>query len=280
MKQKRIPLGMFLVSVLLVIIYYSTFIWLYERFSAADSYYSHGFLVPFICGFLIWQKKDKLRNMKADSSISGLILLILGLVMQVLSVVLGVYLISEVSLMLVLFGLVLYLFGSKIKNEVALALLFMLFMFPIPMFLINYITFPLRMLVTTTAVFSLEKLGLPVMRNGFEIIFPDSSLVVGTPCSGLRSQISFIALSYLFAYFLNTDMKRRVFLFAMAAPVAIFTNFLRIMSLSLVAFVYGEAPATEGFFHDFSGIMVFVIGFALLAGLRSALECHDLKENI
>ena len=151
-----------LVLILIILIYHSTFVWLSERFAAPDSYYSHGFLVPFIVAFLIWRKRDIFMVTTFDSARMGLVLLLLGLFSQIVSVVVEVYLISEFSLLLVIFGLTFYLFGKKIGKELLLPLSFLIFMIPIPMFLINHITFPMRMMVTKSTVTILSILSLPI----------------------------------------------------------------------------------------------------------------------
>lgn len=272
MRNHKFYLGLCLALTLVTAIYYSTFVWLSERFLEPDSYYSHGFLVPLITAFLIWQKRKRLNTVSFEPSASGLILLVSGLILQIAGVVLEVYLVSLFSLLMIIFGITFYLFGRKIGKEVSLPLVFLIFMVPIPMFIINHISFPMRQFVTGSAVFTLDKLGLPVTRRGFEIIFPNALLSVDTPCGGLRSLITFLALGFLFAYFLNRARKNKIVLFLMAIPIAFASNYLRIILLSLVAFIYGANTATDGFVHDFSGIMVFVVGFMLLAIARNILS--------
>jgi exosortase len=237
-----------------------------------DSYYSHGFLIPFVTVFLIWQKKDKLRTLAPESSSLGIILIAIGLLMQIVSVITEVYLVSEISLLLNIFGVVLFLFGKKTCRELFFPLAFLTFMIPIPMFLINQISFPMRLIVTNSVVFTLTKFGLPINQKGFEIIFPNTTLVVDTPCSGLRSLIAFLALGSLFAYFFRGALKKKILLLLMAIPIAFITNFLRIAFLSLTAFVYGAHVATKSVYHDLSGIFVFVIGIILFNIIRGILN--------
>ena len=184
------------ILLLVTIIYYSTFVWLSERFLEPDSYYSHGFLVPLVTAFLIWQKRKKLTTISFEPSASGFILLVSGLILQLAGVVLEVYLVSLSSLLMIIFGITFYLFGRKVGKEVLPPLVFLIFMVPVPMFIINYISFPMRQFVTGAVVFTLDKLGLPVMQRGFEIIFPNALLSVDTPCGGLKSLITFLALGF------------------------------------------------------------------------------------
>lgn len=267
--------GNFLYLCLILLIFFifrDTFFWLYERFAAPDSYYSHGFLVPLVTGLLIWQKRKKLNTIGFEHSALGFVLLASGLILQLASVVLEVYLPSLFSLLMIIFGITFYLFGRKAGKEALAPMTFLIFMVPVPMFIINYISFPMRQFVTGAAVFTLDKLGLPVTRRGFEIIFPNALLSVDTPCGGLRSLITFLALGFLFAYFLSGAMKKKIALFLTAIPIAFASNYLRVILLSLVAFIYGAQAATDGFVHDFSGIMVFAAGFMLLTITRNILN--------
>lgn len=263
-----------LIFVLFIFIYHNTLVWLYERYSLVDGDYSHGPLIPFISLFLIWQKRSKIKINSLDRSWLGLALLIGGLLLQIVSSVTEVYLISEVSMFFVIFGMSLYLFGISVVKEIWFALTFLGFMFPIPTFLTNYLTFPLRQILTRLAVAIMSALGVPVAHRGFEIIFPNSSLLIDTPCSGLRSLIAFLALGSLFAHFLHAHKFKKITLIIFSIPIAFLSNLLRILMLSIVTFIYGARFATKGFFHTFSGIMVFVFGFALLMALRRMLECR------
>lgn len=272
MRNCKFYLGLCLALTLVSAIYHSTFVWLSERFLEPDSYYSHGFLVPLVTAFLIWQKRKKLNTIGFEPSALGFILLVSGLMLQLVSVVLEVYLVSLLSLLMIIFGMTFYSFGKKVGKEILLPLAFLIFMVPVPMFIINYLSFPMRQFVTGAVVLTLDKFGLPVTRRGFEIIFPNALLSVDTPCSGLRSLITFLALSSLFAYFLNGAWKNKITMFFAAIPIAFVSNYLRIILLSLVAFIYGANAATDGIVHDFSGIMVFAVGFILLSIVRNILN--------
>ena len=116
-------------------------------------------------------------------------------------------------------------------------------------------------------------LGIPVVREGFQLHFISSSLVIGNPCSGLRSLLALMALGSLFAHLYKGALWKRLVLFAATIPIALFSNILRVTALSLVAGHYGSDAAT-GIVHDVSGIFVFVIALVLLFGLGRLLEWH------
>jgi len=130
----------------------------------------------------------------------------------------------------------------------------------------------MRFAATDLVVMTLKVFEFPIQKRGFEILFPRDTLLVDTPCSGIRSLIAFLALGALFAYFLTGSKKMKIFLFLMALPVSFLSNYLRILFLSLIAYVYGAKIATETFLHDFSGVMVFVVGFIFFKFLWGLLS--------
>jgi exosortase len=262
---------------LFVYIYRETISWLFERYLAEDTYYSHGFLVPFVSGWLIWLKRQELYAIKITSSRWGLALIVISLVIHLFSTLLGVYFVSGFSIMILILGLCLFLFGRNITDRVLFALLFLIFMFPLPLVAINSISFPMKMFVTKSVVFILKNIfNLPLYSQGFEIIFPHDSLIVENPCSGLRSLIVIVALTSIFCFFLKASRIRKILFFCLAFPIAFITNLVRVLLLALGAYIYGS-NAIKGFFHDFSGYFVFILAFFILTILSKRLQCVKLK---
>ena len=134
----------------------------------------------------------------------------------------------------------------------------------------------MKMLVAKSGTLIVSLLGIPIHREGFHIIIPAGDLLVGNPCSGLRSLISFLALGALFAYMINTSTLKKWVLFISAVPVALLSNIVRVPILILISHYWGlEAAAPESFWHDASGILVFVIGFFLLFSFGKAFEINE-----
>ena len=208
--KKNIILQIAIIIVLTGVLYYSTFGWLYDRYVSSDSYYSHGFLIPFISAFLIWLKRDDLKKIKQEYCSLGLFIVLFSMIIHFMSVLAEVFFVSGFSLFLLITGISLYLYGKKITKKILFPLIFLIFMFPLPMVAINGISFPMKMFATKSAVFILKNIfNLSMQNEGFHIIFPKSSLVVGNPCSGLRSLISMLALGSIFAYFLKSSILKK-----------------------------------------------------------------------
>lgn len=267
-----------LIVSLLIAIYVPTFISLGHKYLAADSYYSHGFLVPLVSAYLIWSKRRKIQALLpgAQSARSGLILLAAGLLLHLISTALRLNFGSYLSLPIVLAGLELYLFGKTIFRLLLFPLVFLIFMIPLPNVIIIAISFKMKMLAAQIACGAVSMMGIPIIRDGSTIYLPAGSLVVGDPCSGLKSLISLVALGVVFTQFTNARAFKKNILCLSAIPIAIISNVLRIILLILAAYVYGEKTAL-GFFHDFTGMLVFIFAFIGLVTVVRLLKCQIIK---
>jgi exosortase len=254
-----------LVLALFAMAYHSTLVWMYLRFIGSDSYYSHGFLIPLVSAFLVWQKRTELKNMSAESSLWGLAFVLFAALLHIFGTILYIFSISGVSIFFLILGGTLFLFGKKIVRAVLFPLLFLLFMFPAPEAFIGAVSFPMKMLVAQVGVWIVGLMGIPVFREGFIITIPGGSLLVGNPCSGLRSLIAFLALGAVFAFLTDIPLTRKGVLFLLAVPVALLSNMLRVPILILISNYWGFSVAEPGsFLHEASGVFVFILGFGLL----------------
>jgi len=250
-----------LVTFLLLLAYWPTAVWMKVRFLEADTYYSHGFLVPLVFLFLIWNKRKELKACKIAPLNSGLFLLIPALLMHLIAYRWNINFISGFTLIVVLFGLSLYMYGKEVTRKAAFAICFLVFMIPLPQVFIIHISFKMKLFAAQVATSLIKLIGIPSVRAGSIVYLPNTFMTVGDPCSGLRSLISLTALGALFAYLAKISSIRKFVLFLVSIPLALVANIMRIVLLLIVAFIYGSEVAT-GWFHDFSGILLF--GFAFL----------------
>lgn len=252
-------------SVFFIAGHYDTFIWMYERFLAEESYYSHGFLIPFIVMYLISIHREELFKLPVTGSKWGLLIIIFSVLMHIFGTVVYIFSISGFSIWLFIFGSVLFLFGWAVTRAVLFPLIFLLFMFPLPIAIISSISFPLKMIVANLGTNIVAMLGIPVYQEGFNISIPQGDLLVGNPCSGLRSLIAFLALGFLFAYLSDLSAVKKVVLFLLTIPIAIFSNLIRVPILIIWSYKWGlESAAPDTFVHTGSGILVFLIGMFFL----------------
>jgi exosortase len=258
-------------ATLTAIAYIPTFIWMYDRWVAHDTYYSHGFLVPFISLFLIWLKRESLSKIEIKPSTLGWLFFLPGIITHVLSAKLQVYFTSGFSLIAVLIGLILLFFGKKILKQILFPVLFLVFMVPAPLVAISNTSFRLKIFASQVATKLINMMGVPAIREGSVIRTMHAQMVVEDPCSGIRSLIALIALGCLMAYFSNISKTKKVIIFLSSIPIAIATNVIRIVALSLASEMYGTKFAM-GWFHDTMGILVFVFAFFGLSIVAKLLE--------
>jgi len=258
-------------AVLLAWLYQPSFAWMVDRWSARDSYYAHGFLIPLVAGFWIWQKRSVLAECEIKPSALGIPVLAAAAVFQVIACVLRIYFVSSFSFVLLLTGLVLGLAGTRVFSKIWFPVFFLSLMVPLPLLTISEITLHMKFFVSELAVHCLNAIGLASHRDGSYVLTPNAVLLIGDPCSGLRSFLAFLCLGFVFAYGGRTAWWGKIVLVVSGLPLAVFSNLLRVFGLALIAEVYGQ-EAAGGKIHDASGIVVFVIAFAMFMALRQKLE--------
>jgi len=270
MKNKNF-IRLIILSALTIIAYIPTFIWMVDRWTETDTYYSHGFLVPLIAGFIIWQKREELKKIRIKPSNLGWAFFIPGILIHAVSALWRVYFTSGFSLILVIVGIVLLALGKDFLRHLMFSILFLLFMIPLPLIAIANLSFKLKIFAAQISTIIINKIGIPAIRDGSVIKTAHSYLVVEDPCSGIRSLIALIALGALISYFSKVSKPKKAVLFLSSIPIAVSSNIIRIVSLSLVSEMYGAKLAT-GLFHTIMGVLVFVFAFAGLLLIEKMVE--------
>ena len=148
---------------------------------------------------------------------------------------------------------------------------FLLFMIPIPAIVLNQITFPLQLLASRTAAHTLPVLGVPVLREGNIIQLPAMALEVAEACSGIRSLMSLATLAIIYGYLLEPRVSIRWILALASIPIAVIANSFRIIGTGLLV-QYWDPEKAQGFFHVFSGWLIFVVSLIMLFLLHRALQ--------
>lgn len=256
---------------LLLLTYFPTFIWMWDRWFARDSYYSHGILIPAVSLALIWAKRDELKQIRPGSSRWGIFFIALGLFIHIVSSLPQVFFPSGFSILLSVFGIVLYCYGTEIFKKILFPLAFLFFMIPMPQIIVVNLSFKMKLFAATIATNILNSMGLLAIQQGSTIVMRHAHVVVDDVCSGLRSLISLMALGCLFAYWLKAPTYKRVILFLTTIPIAIITNVCRVVVLSTISEIWGPEYA-DGFVHDVTGYMVFVLAFIMLYAMGRIIE--------
>jgi exosortase len=243
-----------------------------------DPNFSHGLIVPVFSAYLIWEKRNDLKPFSCrDSAFSGLLILFAGAVLLVIGKAGGEYFTMRLSLVLVIGGLFRVVFGKDGFRRCLFPLGFLLFMIPIPYILYDGIAFPLKMVASWIGEHSLRSIGVPVFREGNIISLPTMVLEVADACSGIRSLFSLLAVASVAAYLGSRTIIVRTMVVISAVPIAVVTNSTRIVGTG-VFIDLGYPQLAQGFFHTFSGWLIFLGGFALI--LATTLVGSHLESRL
>ncbi|HEX6803399.1 MAG TPA: exosortase/archaeosortase family protein [Terriglobales bacterium] len=260
--------------------------WIYApilyRLSAqwrSDPNFSHGFFVPIFCLFVVWQDRQKLLAMRRAPSNWGLPLIFLSLCTLILGVFGAELFLSRLSLLLLGAGLIIFFLGLQFFRALLFPLVFLVLMIPIPAIVFNQITFPLQILASKLSAWLLPVLGVPVLREGNIIVLPAMPLEVADACSGIRSLMTLTTLTIMYGYLLEPRVVVRVLLALAAIPIAVIANGFRIVGTGLLV-QYWDPDKAQGFFHEFSGWLIFVVSLLMLFFLHRLLMAVLRKREV
>lgn len=228
-----------------------------------DDNYSHGFLIPPLAAYFVWERRNRLARAVRRPSLWGLALVLASLGVLVAGVLGVEFFLTRASLIGVIAGSVVFLAGWSHLRILSFPLAFLLLMIPLPALIFNQIAFPLQLFASKFGTNVLQYCSVPVLREGNVIVLASTRLEVAEACSGIRSLISLLTLGIIFGYFTDRRLPVRVVIALSTIPIAIFANGLRVAGTGLAAHYYGP-EAAEGFFHSFSGWLVFLVAFVML----------------
>jgi exosortase len=258
-----------LLVALLMVLYHSIAVKLVTDWGELPDF-SHGFLIPFFAAFLLWDKRGELRSATTAPSWGGVWLVALGLFELLLGVFGADLFLQRTSFVLLVAGLIWMLLGRQMLGRVKFVLFVLLLAIPLPTILFNQITFPLQLLASRFASDLLPLAGVPVLREGNIIQLPALQLEVAEACSGIRSLMSLFTVAVIYGYFLERGTWRRVLLALAALPIAVAANVARIFGTGLCV-QYWDPDKAMGFFHEFSGWLMFLVSLGCLYLVHKAM---------
>jgi exosortase len=252
-------------------------LWLYGGVLAAlvrqwssDDNYSHGFFVVPLAAFFVWERRESLRQLPPRPSSLGA-LLVLGSLLVFAAGTFGAELfLTRVSLIGVIAGSILFIWGRDHFRTLLFPVAFLLLMVPLPALIFNQLAFPLQLLASEAGESVISAAGIPVLREGNVLHLPSRTLEVAEACSGIRSLVSLLMLGIVLGYFTEKRTSSRVLIAVAAVPIAILANASRVAGTGLAAEWISPAAA-DGFFHTFSGWLMFVVAFAGLLAFQRGL---------
>jgi exosortase len=268
--SRRIAWAAALIVVLLIAAYYQVLVKLVvDWWEIPDA--SHGFLVFPFAAYLVWSRRTTLCRTELRPTSSGVAIVAVGLTILVLGMFGAELFLSRISLLVSLAGLILSFGGRKLLAELRFPLLILLLAIPIPAIIYNQITLPLQTLAAKAAAVLLPVFAVPVLREGHVIVLPSMKLEVAQACSGIRSLMSLLTVSILYGYFLETSLWKRTVLALASVPIAVAANCLRIVGTGLCV-QYWDPDKALGFFHEFSGWVIFLVSLSCLYLVHRAMS--------
>jgi exosortase len=233
--------------------------------------YSHGFLILPVAFYFAWQRRADLARLTPTPSAWGIPLVLGGLATLLVGTA-GIELfLTRVSMVPVIAGAIVLLYGWRHLQMLAFPVALLLLMIPLPAIIFNQIAFPLQLLATKFGVSAVQLFDIPVLREGNVIVLASTTLEVAEACSGIRSLVSLFTVSILFGYLSQPGAAARTVIALSAVPTAIVANGLRVAGTGIAAQYFGAEAAT-GFFHSFSGWLVFVASFAMILGVERCVR--------
>jgi exosortase B len=230
---------------------------------------AHGPIVLVVALFLVWQRRavfvpDASRVPTRGEAVIGWVLLVVGLLAYALGRSLEILLLEVGSQIPVMLGALLITQGTRAVRALWFALFFLVFMIPLPGFIVDTATGPLKQYISVIAENVLYAAGYPIARSGVMLTVGPYQLLVADACSGLHSMFSLSAMGLLYLYLMQrTSIARNLIIMAAILPIAFVANVVRVMVLVLVTYHLGD-EAGQGFLHGFAGIMLFIIGLLFL----------------
>jgi len=227
--------------------------------------YGHGYIIPVITLFLIWQKKDLIEKSEYSGSWLGVFITVLGLFLYYAGELSSIYTIVQYAFVIVIFGFALSVLGSKVFKIIFVPLAMLLFMIPLPAFLLNNLSSQLQLISSQIGVEFIRLFDISVYLEGNVIDLGVYQLQVVEACSGLNYLFPLMTLAFISAYFFTGAFWKKAIIFISSIPITIFMNSIRIGAIGVTVEYWGPEMA-EGVLHDFEGWAVFMscIGILIL----------------
>ncbi len=265
----------YLIWALVGILYAPVFINLYNmRWDKVD--YTHAYFILPISLWLTWRKRDSIKEYLQQSNTNSLNFvtfpaLLIGIFLFYLGWQQDYIFVQTFSLIPLLFGVTGFLYGIQVSKTLSFPILYLLLLVPPPFGILDSITLPMRYGVAAATDSILQLFNYPITRTGLEMTIGYNKIFMGAPCSGFRSLITMISLVLVYVYITKGTIGKKITLTAFIIPCALLGNLIRVITLCLITFYFGEEVG-QGFFHNFSGIVIFIITITGLMGFESLLD--------
>ena len=249
--------------------YHQTFWGLFRFYRTSDDY-SYVWLLPLVVGYLIWQRRKAVASAPIQINWWGGFWFLLLFLVSAYGIFGSSPSAVRSAIPVIMLAIILFCFGRKIFAHLFFPTALLIFMIPLPTLVQTRIGVPLKLLSTGLGVGLLRVVGVSVFVEGNIIDLGVTQLQVVDACSGLRYILPLLALGVIFGHFFEKSLLKRVMLALSTIPIAILANGIRIGITGYIAQNYGPESA-EGFFHGFSGWLIFVFALLLMVAFHHLL---------
>ena len=226
---------------------------------------NYGYLIPLVTVFMIWQRRDLLEQTTFTGSWAGVLLVSAGLICFYLGTLSTATTLIQYALVIAVIGMAMSLMGLNAARIVLVPLLFLIFMVPLPSYILNNLSLRLQLISSALGVDVIRVLSIPVFLGGNVIDLGGMKLQVATACSGLRYLFPLMSLAFISAYLFKASFWKRAIIFLSSIPLTVFMNSLRIGVIGILVNYWGITQA-QGFLHAFEGWSIFMLCFGIIIG--------------
>lgn len=271
----------YIIWIIAATIYTPSFIKLYSvRWDLLD--YTHAYFILPVSLWLIWRKRNQIKEYiqiyKPGKNLPGLVLLSFSIILFLFGSRFDYAVLIAFSIIPFIFGLSYYLYGIKVVKLISFPVLYLLLLIPPPMGILDSITLPMRYAISNATEIVLRFANYPISREGLLLTIGYNDIFMGQPCSGFRSLITLLSLGIVYIYIADIKLSFKFIMTAFIVPLALLGNLVRVITLCLITFYFGE-EAGQGFFHNFSGIVMFIITIVGLIGIETVLNKISSNNN-
>lgn len=244
-----------------------------------DEYAAHGFLIPFLAGLLAWWRKREIANVGRGCHYGGFVLLIGGLLLEMVAWYARIRVFAMLSLVPVLLGMSLLLGGTRITRILLFPILFLGFAAPLPIWLVQPVSFPIQNLSCRAAAWSVQQMGVPVSQEGFTVGLTNGSAIeVAEECSGFKKTLTVTVFACFYASLFAIPFWKQCVFTLLAMPLAIVANIIRVAGLILAANAWGMSGVHR--LHGMADPFVVGLCFVLLLWAGKMLGCRKLRYSV
>jgi exosortase len=237
---------------------------------------SHGLLIPPLAVYVAWLQRRALMAEPAVPTSKGLWVTAFGCAVFLVGELGAEFFLTRLSLVIILAGLIVTFWGAARLRKLAFPMLLLVTMIPLPALVWNALATPLQLFASDTAANLAQSLGVAVYRDGNIIHLAGLSLGVAEACSGLHSLSALTIAALVLGFLKCSSIWTRIVLVVLAIPLAVAVNVVRVTGTAVLA-DHWEAIA-YGFYHSFSGWLVFLMGFGALWLITGAL--HHFEKGV